>query len=62
MVLKDGSLGFVNMVKSGGIMAADEAAKEAVSSSAPFPPLPKGAGDDVDIKFTFDYNVFNGKR
>jgi TonB family protein len=60
-VLKDGSLGSVRLVRSTGISAADDAAKAAITNSAPFPPLPKGAGDDIDIKFTFDYNVFNGK-
>ncbi len=60
-VLKDGKLGGIKLVRSSGIAAADDAAKTAITNSAPFPPLPKGAGDDVDIKFTFDYNVFSGK-
>jgi outer membrane biosynthesis protein TonB len=60
-ILKDGSLGTIKLVKTTGITAADDAGKAAITSSAPFPPLPKDAGDFVDVKFTFDYNVFNGK-
>jgi hypothetical protein len=31
-----------------------------VENAAPFRPLPAGAPEDVDIQFTFDYNVFGG--
>lgn len=60
-VLKDGSATNIRLVKSSGVAAADEAAKAAISNGSPFAALPKAAGDDIDIKFTFDYNVFNGK-
>lgn len=60
-VLKDGSVRSIRLVKSSGVAAADEAAKAAITNGAPFPELPRAAGDDIDIKFTFDYNVFNGK-
>ncbi|MBX9688654.1 MAG: TonB family protein [Candidatus Obscuribacterales bacterium] len=60
-VMKDGHVASIRLVKSSGIAAADDAAKAAINNASPFPNLPKGAGDDVDIKFTFDYNVFNGK-
>lgn len=60
-VLKDGSATSIRLVKSSGVAAADDAAKTAIINGAPFPSLPKSAGDDIDIKFTFDYNVFNGK-
>lgn len=60
-ILKDGSLGTIKMVRSSGISAADDAAKAAVTASAPFASLPKGVDDNLDVKFTFDYNVFNGK-
>ena len=60
-VLKDGSASSIRLVKSSGVAAADDAAKTAIMNGAPFPSLPKSAGDDIDIKFTFDYNVFNGK-
>lgn len=60
-VLKDGTATSIRLVRSSGIAAADDAAKTAIMNGSPFPSLPKSAGDDIDIKFTFDYNVFNGK-
>jgi TonB family protein len=45
---------------SSGLAIADQAALKAVENAAPFRPLPAGAQDDVDIQFTFDYNVFAG--
>lgn len=60
-VLKDGNIKNVRLVKSSGLAAADDAAKLAVQNGAPYPSLPAAAGDTIDIKFTFDYNVFNGK-
>lgn len=36
----------------------DEAAKKAVQLSVPFKPLPDDfKGSDIDIQFTFDYNI-----
>ncbi len=36
----------------------DASALEALNKSAPFPPLPKKfKGDNIDVQFTFDYNV-----
>ncbi len=62
-VMSDGSVGGnIKLVKSSGVAAADDAAKLAITNAAPFPALPKGAGPFVDIKFAFDYNVFNGKQ
>lgn len=60
-VLKDGSATSIRLVRSSGVAAADDAAKTAITNGSPFPALPKSAGEDIDIKFTFDYNVFNGK-
>ena len=60
-VQQDGSVAAIRLVKSSGIAAADDAAKLAVTNSAPFPTLPNGAGPFLDIKFAFDYKVFNGK-
>lgn len=60
-IRKDGSVGFVKMVRLSGVSAADDAAKDAITNAAPFAPLPPGAGDSIDIKFTFDYAVFSGK-
>lgn len=61
-VNRDGSLGKIRLVASAGIPVVDQAAVTAVKNSAPFPPLPSGSPEDIDIKFTFDYNVFNGKQ
>lgn len=60
-VRKDGSVGAIKLVTSSGLAIVDQAATTAVKNGAPYPPLPANSGDEVDIKFTFDYNVFNGK-
>lgn len=60
-IAKDGRLLHVRVLKSSGIPSADRAAISAVEYSAPFRPLPKEfRGSDIDINFTFDYNVFGG--
>lgn len=59
-VHRNGEMTNLRLANSSGLTAADEAALKAVESAAPFHPLPKGAPADVDIEFTFDYNVFNG--
>lgn len=59
-VHRDGQMTNLRMVTSSGLTIADAAALKAVENAAPFRPLPSGAPDDVDIEFTFDYNVFNG--
>lgn len=61
-VRKDGTVATIKLVTSSGTAMMDDAAKTAVKSCSPFPPLPPGSPDDgIDIKFEFDYNVFNGK-
>lgn len=60
-VRKDGSVGAIKLVASSGLAIVDQAATTAVKNAAPYPPLPAGSGDEIDIKFTFDYNVFSGK-
>lgn len=59
---KDGTIGRLKLVTSSGLAVEDDAATQAVENAAPFAPLPDGAGDEVDINFTFDYNVFNAGR
>jgi len=59
-VMKDGSLSNLRLDHSSGVKIADEAALRAVENASPFKPLPAGSSDNVDIQFTFDYNVFNG--
>ena len=59
-VSRDGRLLRLNVSKSSGVSDADDAALEAVKMSAPFRPLPpEYQGSDIDIQFTFDYNVFS---
>ena len=60
-VNRDGSLGKIRLIASSGIPVVDQAATTAVKNASPFPALPAGSPEDIDIKFTFDYNVFNGK-
>jgi TonB family protein len=59
-VHKQGELSNLRLQGSSGVAVADQAALAAVQNAAPFRPLPPGAPDDVDIQFTFDYNVFGG--
>lgn len=61
-VHKDGHVTKVKLISSSGVSIADDAAVQAISDAAPFAALPDGAGDEVDINFTFDYNVFGGRR
>lgn len=58
-VSKDGRLLSLKLNKTSGVPEADQAAIRAVKEAAPFRPLPpEYRGDDIDIQFTFDYNVF----
>lgn len=50
----------LRILKSGKTTKANDAALTAVlNASGSFEPLPLGAPDDVDIEFTFKYNVLN---
>jgi len=56
---KDGRLLDLKVHTASGQPESDRAAVEAVKAAAPFRPLPpEYRGDDIDIQFTFDYNVF----
>lgn len=56
---RDGRLLSLKVDAPSGNPESDHAALEAVKASAPFRPLPaEYRGNDVDIQFTFDYNVF----
>jgi len=57
---RGGELSNLRLERSSTVAIADQAALKAVENAAPFRPLPAGAADDVDIQFTFDYNVFSG--
>ncbi len=59
-VHRGGELSNLRLDHASGVAIADQAALKAIENAAPFRPLPAGAADDVDIQFTFDYNVFSG--
>jgi protein TonB len=62
-IAKDGRLLSCSVFKSSGLQNADNAAINAVKSAAPFRPLPaEYKGQNIDIQFTFDYNVFGAKK
>ena len=59
-IAKDGSLKNYSVLQSSGNNDTDEAAIKALKAAAPFEPLPEEYNkDDIDIQFTFDYNVFD---
>ncbi len=59
-ISKTGELSKLTVKQSSGKAVADQTALQAVENAAPFPHLPKGSDDSVDVQFTFDYNVFSG--
>jgi len=59
-ISSNGELSNLKLSRSCGSALADNAALKAVANAAPFPSLPKGSPNEVDIEFTFDYNVFKG--
>lgn len=62
-IARDGRLLSVQVHRSSGLPAADNAAVNAVKLTAPFRPLPpEFKGNSVDIQFTFDYNVLGATR
>lgn len=56
-----GEVSKLRLKRSSMLAIADEAAMVAIKNASPFGPLPKGSPDEVEIKFTFDYDVFSGK-
>ncbi|HEY9786582.1 MAG TPA: TonB family protein [Candidatus Obscuribacterales bacterium] len=61
-ITKSGELRQLKLIRSSGSAAMDQAALKSVENAAPFPPLPQGSPDEVEVEFTFDYNVFGGSR
>lgn len=56
-ILRDGSLGNMNLSQSSGNDMLDNAAREAVQSAVPFPPLPsKWPDKSLTFRFHFLYN------
>ncbi len=59
---KDGRLLSLRIQTSSGVKIADDAALNAIRASAPFRSLPPNfRGNDIDVQFIFDYNVYRGK-
>ncbi len=55
---RDGKLLSIKTLKSSGHPQSDQAAKSAIQLTAPFRSLPpEFRGNQIDIEFTFDYNV-----
>jgi TonB family protein len=60
---QQGKLEDIRVSKSSGVVMADQAAIAAVQKIFPFRPLPEDyAEENIDIEFTFDYNVFGDKK
>lgn len=54
-----GEVSKLRIERSSGSAECDRSALDAVENAAPYHAFPEGAPDSVDIKFTFDYNVFS---
>jgi hypothetical protein len=52
----------VSVSRSSGLPSADKAAIDAVEMQLLQPLPPEFRGSDVEIQFTFDYNVFGASR
>lgn len=58
-VSKNGKVSNIKVLKSSGYEDVDKSAIKAVKDTAPFDPLPAEFEDNqVDIQFTFDYNIY----
>lgn len=60
-ISRDGRLISLRIQQSSGSPAADQAAMAAVKASAPFRNLPPNyRGNDIDVQFIFDYEIYGG--
>ncbi len=59
---QDGKVSNLTIQRSSGVQKADQAALKAVETSTPLAKLPAGSPENVDIEFTFDYNVFTSSK
>jgi TonB family protein len=60
-ISRDGRLLSLTLSTASGTKIYDDAALAAVRASAPFRPLPaEFRGQDIDVQFTFDYDVYQG--
>lgn len=60
-VLLNGTMEALQVIRGSGMENVDKAALDAVSNAAPFRPLHPTATQPIDVKFTFDYNVYESK-
>ena len=58
-VSKDGYVSDISFIEHASSPTADDAALRALKNATPFPKLPDGAPDKVDVEFSFDYNVMD---
>ncbi|HEY9755280.1 MAG TPA: TonB family protein [Oculatellaceae cyanobacterium] len=58
---RNGEMSNLRLVSSSGAADSDQSALRAINDAAPFFPLPDGADDDIDVQFTFDYNLYVGR-
>jgi len=61
-VHSNGEVTNIRISKPSDSKGANDAALTAIIKTAPVRPLPSGSPPDVDIQFTFDYNVYKGKK
>lgn len=61
-VLKDGSVTHLKVSRSSRNKLADAAALKAVRSAAPFRPLPKEWGPNIEVNFALDNALFLSKQ
>lgn len=57
-----GQISHLRLAQSSGVDSVDTASLEAVKLAKQVKPLPPGASTDIDIQFTFDYNVTHGRH
>ena len=60
-IKKNGHMHSLKLKHSTGTPESDDSMLTAVKKAAPFDQLPDGSPSEVDIQFTFDYNVFMSK-
>ena len=61
-VNSDGKISDAKVTTPSGSILADAAALAAIEKSDPFESLPAGGPNQVDVQFTFDYNVHNDTK
>jgi len=60
-IMRDGKIENAAVVESSGTPAIDKSALDALKSASPLDPLPKGAPESIDLKYSFDWKTKIGK-